>query len=88
MIHGKTAASFPVIVAITRALEKRLGHHIDPREFLTFDGAYPTPSVCKLCDCPGCLPSHFYTDDDELKPEYRGIESGAWSLAEPTNKGI
>lgn len=86
MIHGKTAASFPVIVAITKALEKRLGYHIDPREILTFDGTYPTPSVCKLCGCKRCLPAAFYTKDDELKPEYRNVKSGTWSLTESAPK--
>jgi hypothetical protein len=85
MIHGKTTASFPVVVAITHALEKRLGRHVDPREILTFDGKYPTPSVCQLCGCRGCLPDAFYTRDDELKPEYRGIKPGAWSTAESGN---
>lgn len=80
MIHGKTAASFPVICAITRALERQLGYRIDPREILTFDGSYPTPSVCDLCGCSGCLPSDFYTPDDVVKPQCRGVESGSWSL--------
>ena len=81
IIHGKTAASFPVIVAITNALEKRLGKHIDPRDIMTFDGTYPTPSVCELCGCKGCLPAAFYSEDDELLPQYRGIASGAWSVS-------
>lgn len=86
IINGKTAASFPVMVAITNALEKRLGHKIDPREILSFDGIYPTASVCELCGCKGCLPDEFYTKDDELKPEYRGIKAGSWSLPEIAGK--
>jgi hypothetical protein len=86
MIHGKTSASFPVIVAVTKALEKRLGRHIDPREILSFDGRYPTQNVCTLCGCRGCLPVDYYTADDVLKPEYRGVKSGNWSGTEAATR--
>ena len=76
--RGVSAPSFAVVLALTRALEKRLNKRIDPRDILNFDGEYPTPSVCDLCGCTGCLPDAFYTKDDELKPEYRGVSSRDW----------
>ena len=76
--RGLSSPSFAVVLALTRALEKRLGKCIDPRDILNFDGEYPTPSVCELCDCSGCLPDSFYSDADEIKPEYRGIAPHAW----------
>lgn len=77
--RGVSAPSFAVVLALTRALEKRLGKRIDPRDILNFDGQYPTASVCELCGCSGCLPDAFYSEADELKREYKDIASGAWS---------
>lgn len=89
IISGKSSPSFAVVAAITRALEKRLGRQIDPRDIVNFDGAYPTPSVCQLCGCPGCLPDEAYTEDDVLKPQYRGLRSGHWhfDMVSPLHQG-
>lgn len=73
LIAGKTAPSFAVAVAVTAALEKRLGRTLDPRELVSFDGRFPTASVCALCGCKGCMPYAAYDDDDRVRPEYRGI---------------
>ncbi len=95
-LSGKSNPSFALVMAITRALEQQLGKRIDPRELISLDGAYPTPSVCKLCCCRGCLPKEAYAADDTLKPEYQNVRSGEWSLrpspkqipGKPTEEGL
>jgi transcriptional regulator with XRE-family HTH domain len=79
---GKSGASYPVVCAIADVLEKHLGKRIDPREIVSFNGTYPTQSVCELCNCKGCLPREAWDEvTDEVKPEYKGIKTGAWSLS-------
>ena len=79
---GKSGASYPVICAITKVLEGRLGKRIDPREIVSFNGEYPTPSVCQLCNCGGCLPHEYWDEEiDEVRPEFRNVERGAWALS-------
>ena len=79
-LRGESNPSFSLVMAMTTALEAQVGRRIDPRELLTFDGRYPTPSVCDLVGCRGCLPDEVYADDDTVKPEYRHVKPGAWNL--------
>lgn len=81
VLSGKSNPSFALVMALHTTLEKELGKRIDPREALSLDGSYPTPSVCKLVGCKGCLPSEFYDRDDNLKKEFKGATPGLWSLA-------
>ena len=79
---GKSGASYPVICAVTEILEKHLGKRIDPREIVSFNGKYPTPSVCTLCNCKGCLPHEYWNEEeDKVKPEFRDARAGAWALS-------
>ena len=80
LLSEQTAPSFAVALAVTTALETRLGRKLDPRELLSLDGHFPTPSVCDLCGCRGCLPSRAYNPDNTLRPEFRHVAAGAWSL--------
>ena len=80
MLAGRSNPSFALVMAVTQALEEQLGRHIDPRELVSLDGSYPTPFVCDLCGCRGCLPAQVYDDCDAVKPEYRHIRPGRWSL--------
>lgn len=54
LINGLTSPSYFVVVAITRALEERLGRRIDPRDLVSVDGRYLTPSLRDVCGCRGC----------------------------------
>jgi transcriptional regulator with XRE-family HTH domain len=76
LLAGKAAPSFAVTVAVTAALEKRLGRRLDPRDLVSFDGTYLIPSACDLCGCRGCLPSAAYDAEDLLKPEFRHLVRG------------
>lgn len=83
MLSGQSSPSFALVLAVTAALEKQLGKRIDPRELLTFSGEYPTASVCALCGCRGCLPDEAYRPDGTLRPEFRRVRPGEWSLPLP-----
>ena len=81
LLSGQTVPSFTIALALTNALERELGKKLEPRELLSLDGTYPTPNVCDLCGCRGCLPRHAYAPDDTLHPDFRSIAPGTWSLA-------
>jgi hypothetical protein len=76
LLAGKAAPSFSVTVAVTAALERRVGRRFDPRELVSFDGTYPTASVCELCGCRGCLPEVAYDAEARLKPEFHYLVCG------------
>src|SRR5437660_736820 len=69
LISGQSLPSYASVWAITRALEKQIGKPLDPRELISLDGTYPTPSVCTLVGCRGCLPNEAYDDEGNRKPE-------------------
>ena len=80
LLAGRSQPSFAVALAVTNALERRLGKALDPRELISLDGTYPTPNVCALVGCGGCLPDAAYHADDTLKAAFYGVPSGEWSL--------
>ena len=79
LLRGESSPSYALVCALTKALEQKLGHRIDPRELISVDGTFLTPSVCELVLCNGCLPDCLYDEQDRVKPEYRHIRSGHWS---------
>ena len=81
LVNGRTAPSFALVQAIASALEEDFGFPIDAREIFSPDGTYPTRSACRLCQCDGCLPEQAYTRSGSLKPEWRGVKPGNWTLA-------
>ena len=81
LLSGQSRPSFALVWKLTKALEKRLGKALDPCELVSLDGTYPTPSVCVLCGCSGCLPEEVYDDQEKLRPEYQHLKPGAWSIA-------
>jgi len=80
LINGQSSPSFVLVCALTKALEKQLKRALDPRELISCDGTYPTLSVCQLAGCKGCLPQAAYDEHDNLRPEFRGVQPGQWSL--------
>ncbi len=84
LINGQSEPSYFLVNAITRALEQHLGRRLDPRELISFDGTYPTPSVCQLVGCANCLPNEAYDEHNRLKPDYRDVKPGQWSVAHPS----
>jgi DNA-binding XRE family transcriptional regulator len=80
LIAGETRPSLDLALRITDRLEEELGRHIDPRDLLSLTGSYPTPSVCALCGCRGCLPEQAYDNDDRRHPLYQDLQPGQWSF--------
>jgi len=88
LLNGQSSPSFALVSALTKAFSKRLNLLLDPHEMISFDGSYPTPSVCELCGCRGCLPSEAYDEENRLRPEWKDIQPGRWSvLPRPTSAG-
>ena len=81
LIRGECSPSFAFAYCLTKTIEKRLGKPIDVRELFSLDGTYPTPSACELVGCRNCLPSEAYDKDDNLRPEYKQVPAGQWSVS-------
>ena len=80
LLNGLSSPSFALVSALTKALSKRLNRPLDPHEMLSFDGNYPTPSICELCGCKGCLPAEAYDEENQIKLGWKGIAPGQWSV--------
>ncbi len=81
LLSGRTHPSFGLALATLNRLEEATGHSLDAREVFSLDGSYPTPSVCDLLGCRGCLPAEVYDRDDSVKPEFQHLRSGLWPPA-------
>lgn len=86
LLNGRINPSFRLAEAITAALEKHLKRPLDPREVLSPDGTYPTQSGCEIAGCRGCMPEEAYDSGGRLRPEYRDLRPGDWSLSRPFSK--
>lgn len=87
LLNGRSSPSYALVLAVTSALEKHLGHSIDPRDVISADGRYPTASACELAGCKGCLPAEAYDENDKVKPQYRHLRPGQWTVDITTEKG-
>lgn len=88
LINGQSTPSFPLVAALTTALENRLPKPLDLRDVVSLDGIYPTPSVCAAAGCKGCLPDDAYHPDNTVKAEWKGVAPGQWTgELPPTNLG-
>jgi transcriptional regulator with XRE-family HTH domain len=67
LLAGKSSPSFALLVRITQAFERQFEHALDPREIVSLDGDYPTPTVCEIVGCRGCTPQSAWNEDDTLK---------------------
>lgn len=79
LIRGKlTNPSFALIARITTALEKEVGHHIDPRDLFAEMGAYLTRHICEVMRCRGCLPPSAHDEFNDVKPSFARLQRGQW----------
>lgn len=78
IIHSKINPSFVMVARLTRALEKELGHRIDPRDLIAENGEFLTRFTCDLVGCRGCLPEAATDEFGDRKHAYEGVESGKW----------
>ncbi|MDF2441460.1 MAG: hypothetical protein JWN98_2444 [Abditibacteriota bacterium] len=86
LINGKSSPSFAHVHKLARAIEREIGKTVDPRELISFDGTYATPSVCELVGCSGCLPEDAYDPENILKPQWKGVQPGQWTVELNTAK--
>lgn len=80
LLNGRSSPSYTLVLAVSGALENHLGHSIDPRDVISVDGRYPTASACELAGCKGCLPAEAYDENDQVKPQYRYLRPGQWTV--------
>ena len=86
LLNGQSSPSFALVSSLARALEPHLqnglkGKRLDPHELISLDGTYPTASACALAGCKGCLPVEAYDEDNVLRPQFRDMVPGQWSLS-------
>jgi len=69
-LANQSNPSYALVEAVCGALEKRLKQPIPPRELVSMDGNYPTPSVCDFLGCRGCTPRAVYESEafSQVKP--------------------
>lgn len=79
LISGERNPSFLVVARITEALERELGHRIDPRELVAEYGRFPTRYACDLIGgCRGCLPESATDEYGDTKRAFEGVRPGQW----------
>ena len=88
VVTGQSSPSFALVDAIAKTLSTRLGKHIDPSELVSIDGTYPTPSVCRLVGCNGCLPERAFDADCKLCPAFEKVQPGTWSGNVPPKRSV
>ena len=81
LLRGECLPSLHLALRLCRAIEQRLSRTLDLRELFSLDGSYPTPSVCRLMGCRNCLPQQFYDEQETIKPEFKTVAVGAWSMS-------
>lgn len=86
LLNGQSSPSFALVSALTLALEPHLqgglqGKGLNPLELISLDGSYPTASACELAGCKGCLPAEAYDEHNRIKPEYKDVLPGQWSVS-------
>lgn len=79
LLRGKTKPLYITISRLVKCLESQLGLPLDPKELLSETGQYPTPFICYLVGCPGCLPDSVYDQDGVRKRKYGAVRSGQWT---------
>ena len=53
LVTGDCNPSYRVVLAVVEALERQVGERIDPREILSYGGAFER-TVCAITRCRGC----------------------------------
>jgi hypothetical protein len=86
IIAGATQPNYATLLLVTEALAKRMGRPLDLREVAIAEGMrFPTQYPCDLFGC-ACLPPWAYDAKDALRPEFRDISPGEWTLEGPLTK--
>ncbi len=78
LINGRFNPSFLFVARLTTAIEKQLGHRIDPRDLVAENGEFLTRFVCDMSGCAGCLPDSAWNEFGSLTDQYENIPPGGW----------
>jgi len=78
VMSGRMNPSARLVGRITTALEKALGRKLDPRELFAENALFPTPYVCDVVGCQGCLPEASTDEFGDLKASYQDVRPGEW----------
>jgi hypothetical protein len=87
LIRVKSRTSSALVEKVTAALSKALGRPLEAPEVFSLDGRFPTRSGCALCGCKGCLPEEAYDARSNLRPAFKNMRPGDWSLAPTRPRG-
>lgn len=79
LIHGKASPFYLTLRRIVGSLEFQIARKLGTREVVSEDGSYPTPFVCKLVGCSGCMPERAFYPDGTMKDEWAHVEPGKWT---------
>lgn len=78
--HGRVNPLYNTAAKVVKCLERDLGQSLDVREVFSEDGSYPTPHVCALVGCRGCLPPFVWNQaENVVKPAFQRVEVGRWT---------
>jgi len=91
LISGDGNPSYRLVIQLTEAVERELGHHIDPRDLVAVNGRFLTPYICDVMRCRGCLPDCALDEFGERAEKYQGVKGGTWIMEQypkgyPTGK--
>jgi hypothetical protein len=78
VIAGKRYPTYNMVMRIVSALEREFGIAIDPRDVVAENGAFPTPFVCDLVGCRGCMPEAATDEFHHVKHKYLDVRPGEW----------
>lgn len=79
LTHGKSSPLYVTVKRIVSNLEFQIARRLGVREVVSEDGRYPTPFVCRLVGCAGCMPEQAFLPDGTLKDEWADVEPGKWT---------
>ncbi|MBV6459404.1 MAG: hypothetical protein HONBIEJF_02552 [Fimbriimonadaceae bacterium] len=76
LLRGKSNPLYSTASRVVKGLESQLGFPLNDKEVFSEDGSYPTPYVCTLVGCRGCLPGAFLSSGRQLRRGLPRIERG------------
>jgi hypothetical protein len=89
LLNGHSSPSFALVSLLTGSVgaatkQGRRSQAADPARLGFARRRVSDASVCSLAGCWGCLPTSAYDENEKLKPEYRDVKPGQWSLPHPS----
>jgi transcriptional regulator with XRE-family HTH domain len=83
LVGQKNSPSYRVAETIASVISQRIGIPIEANEIFSPSGNFPTPSVCCLMGCKGCLPPEAWNErTDSLKENWRHAKPREWATSQ------